>query len=111
MRRGQLLFSPIEISTDWGDRQHTGRLNFSLTRLGGWAHSFVKADAAAFVGGLYSVGDSGARTFAQHLYNHLLDGKPLAESARLARRELYKAQDPTWLAYSVYGHPMAPLGR
>lgn len=87
----------------------TGRMSHSLTRLGGWAQSFIKAGAAAFIGGLYTVSDAGATSFARHLYTNLLDGKALAEAARLARLELYKAHDPTWLAYSIYGHPLAKL--
>lgn len=87
----------------------TGRMSHSLTRLSGWAQSFVQAGAAAFLGGLYSVSDAGATSFARHLYTELLDGRTLAESARRARLQLYAAKDPTWLAYSVYGHPLARL--
>jgi hypothetical protein len=89
-----------------------GRLTPKLTRVGGFAESFVRAGAGAFIGALWSVGDQPASTFSQTLYRSLLAGKTLGEAsidARDAARE--EGGEATWLAYVVYGNPCARFVR
>ena len=86
----------------------TGR---TLTGTGGLAETFVQCGAGLFVSTLWSIGDDTAHTFAKTFYDHLLKGETVSESARAARQASKKAKEPTWLAYSVYGHPYARLRR
>lgn len=82
-----------------------GRTGNNLTGVGGFAQAFLKGGAGAFIGTLWSVGDSPARTFTETLYSELIDGSNLAHAAIQAREAARKNGDATWLAYVVYGHP------
>ena len=73
------------------------------------ADAFIRAGAGLFVGSLWSVGDDTARTFAQEFYQGLKSGKTVAHATRVAREATKRANEPTWLAYTVYGHPYARL--
>lgn len=86
-----------------------GRAGYKLTGIGGFAQSFLKAGAGAFVGTLWSVGDEPAFFFGQAFYDELRKGATVAESAIAAREAARKAGDATWLAYVVYAHPHATL--
>jgi len=80
----------------------------SYNKLNGWAESFMRAGAAAFIGTLWEVSDGAAREFAQELYRHLASGDPLGRAVMAARQAIAAAPgDPTWLAYAVYGDPKA----
>jgi hypothetical protein len=85
-----------------------GRTGYTLTGLGGFAQAFLRGGAGAFVGALWSVGDSPARTFTERLYLELSkESEPLnlSEAAIIAREAARTAGDATWLAYVIYGHP------
>jgi hypothetical protein len=87
----------------------SGRLGFSLTRLGAWGAQFVQLGCGGFLGTLWPVTDRAALAFARAFYESLARGLPLGEAVRLARtsvREQYP-DDPTWLAYCCYADPMA----
>ena len=90
----------------------SGRQAWSWSGLGGWADRWVRVcGCGAFIGPLWQVRDSAALAFAQSLYNALTRGESLgsaAQEARLAAREA-NAGDPSWLAYTVYGHPNAQV--
>ena len=78
--------------------------------LAGWAEAFLGAGAGAFIGSLWAVMDGSAYTFATTLYESLKDGKALGEAATAAREAVSrKPGDPTWLAYAVYGDPLARM--
>ena len=81
----------------------------SLTNVGGWAAQFLQAGAAAFIGTYWSVYDRPAHEFAQALYGRLLGGMPLGLAAREARGAIRSLGDPTWLAYTVFGNPLATV--
>jgi hypothetical protein len=84
-----------------------GRTGYRLTGVGGFAQSFLRRGAGAFIGTLWAVGDAPARTFTETLYRQLLSGATLAEATTAAREQARQAGDATWLAYAVYGHPYA----
>jgi hypothetical protein len=91
---------------------HTGRSGWTWAGLGGWPQALLNAGAGAFIGTLWAVGDKKARTFAKAFYEHFLGGQPIGESARQARlrvRDEFPG-DPTWLAYTVFAHPLATCG-
>jgi hypothetical protein len=83
----------------------------SYNQLDGWAESFMRAGAGAFIGTLWEVSDGAAREFAQELYRQLVaDGDPLGQAVMTARRAIAaQPGDPTWLAYAVYGDPRARI--
>lgn len=80
-----------------------------LIGTGGMADAFLGAGAGMFVAPLWSVGDRSALTFARTLYKQLKAGNSLAEAGRAARQAAKVAREPTWLAYTIYGHPYARL--
>ncbi|WP_370318691.1 CHAT domain-containing protein [Actinoplanes sp. ATCC 53533] len=82
------------------------------TRMMGWAQQFLAAGAGAFVGTLWDVRSASAQTFAEVFYGQLMEGKTLGRASLHARRvAALNHDDPTWLAYSVYGDPNAVPGR
>jgi hypothetical protein len=90
----------------------TGQPAWGLTRVGGWAETWIeRCQCGVFVGTLWPVNDNVARRFAQHFYTALFTQASLAEATQLAREKLRQADpdNPSWLAYTVYGHPLARL--
>jgi hypothetical protein len=86
-----------------------GELNWSLTQLGGWAAILVQHNwCGAVVVPLWSVNDWLAFEFARHFYDALRAGHTIGEAARITRNEVrtLAPNNPTWLAYSVYAHPL-----
>jgi len=79
------------------------------TELAGWASNFMKAGASAFVGSAWAVRDQSAKRFAESFYRAALEGRTLGQAATHARAELDDRADPTWLAYTVYGDPLATV--
>jgi hypothetical protein len=86
-----------------------GRAGYRLSSIGGFAQSFLKGGAGAFIGALWSVGDEPARTFTEEFYRQLLNKETVAKAATLARDKAKAEGDATWLAYVVYAHPNAVL--
>jgi CHAT domain-containing protein len=90
----------------------SARAGATLHGLGGFAEAFIEAGAGVFVGSSWSIGDAPAFAFVDALYENLVDGRqPLAAAAAAARRKARDEGDATWLAYVVYGHPRATVGR
>jgi len=78
------------------------------TEMAGWADGFISAGCGAFIGSLWEIRDTSAFTFAQKFYDEVTGGRNLGESMHAARRVL-KNSDPTYLAYTLYGNPLARL--
>jgi hypothetical protein len=91
----------------------SARANRSFTNLGGFAHAFVGAGAGAFVGSHWSIGDTPALAFIEAMYEAVTQtgkGKmTLSEAVTRARAVARGKDDATWLAYVVYGHPLASV--
>jgi len=87
----------------------TGKSGFTLTGPGGWSRSFLDAKAGAFIGTYWEIADSKSREMARAVYEGLFKGKTIGEAVRQARLQLHKKYkgDPTWLAYTVFAHPLA----
>ena len=89
-----------------------GQANLTITGLGGWAEAFLRRDASVFIGSLWSINDALAAQFARAFYDCLLglngqEAQPVGVAFQAARQAI-KAQDPdnpTWLAYVLYGDP------
>ncbi|UOR00220.1 CHAT domain-containing protein (plasmid) [Hymenobacter sp. 5317J-9] len=79
-----------------------------FTETTGWADTFLKRGAAAFVGSLWEVRDQSAAAFAHAFYQALKEGRNLGNALRAARAALDPG-DPTYLAYALYGNPRATL--
>jgi hypothetical protein len=82
-----------------------------LTNPMGWARQFMAAGAGAFIGSLWLVRSDLARNFADAFYTSFVsERRPLGEAALQARgASMSDTGDPTWLAYTVYGHHGARL--
>ncbi|UOR00222.1 CHAT domain-containing protein (plasmid) [Hymenobacter sp. 5317J-9] len=78
------------------------------TELAGWADRFLKRGASAFVGSLWEVRDKSAANFADAFYSELTTGKTLGEAMK-AGRDVIGRDDPTSLAYTLYGNPQAKM--
>jgi hypothetical protein len=87
----------------------TGRGGLTLTGPGGWPQGFLKANAGAFIGAYWAIKDGKAHELAVTAYKGLFKGLPIGEAFRQARLRLHKKYkgDPTWLAYTVFAHPLA----
>ncbi len=88
---------------------HTGRIGFSLTRLGSWGAQFVHSGCGGFVGTLWPVTDRAALAFAQAFYGRMCQGLPIGQAMMAARQQVRERypNDPTWLAYCCFADPMA----
>ncbi len=88
---------------------HTARKGFGLTKVGGWADRLISVGCSAFVGSFWPVADHLAGAFAEAFYERLKQGVPLAEAFRQARLHIrdMDPSNPTWLAYCLYGDPLA----
>lgn len=90
----------------------TGRRGFALTGLGGWPQRFLEAGAGAFLGTYWEVRDRKAGELAATVYKGLFRGLPIGRAVRWARRALHRKYpgDATWLAYTIFAHPLASCG-
>jgi hypothetical protein len=86
-----------------------GRSGMSLTGIGGWVNQFLRAGASAFIGSYWTIDDKAALDFAEAFYNRLLAGIPIGRAAQEARLAIKPTGDPTWLAYTVFAHPLAAV--
>ena len=86
-----------------------GRQGYELTSIGGFSDAFLDAGAGVFVSSLWSVGDTPARGFIETFYESLRAGKNVSEATAAGRKKARADGDATWLAYAVYGHPLAAL--
>jgi len=74
-----------------------------------WASTFVRARCSAFVGPLWAVDAATEAAFTSGLYSHLWAGESLGGAFQAGRR-LAQAAAPEsldWLAYVLFGDPMA----
>jgi hypothetical protein len=85
-----------------------GEIDWFGTSLG-WAPSFLRAGAGAFIGTLWPVRSDSAMAFAEAFYQQLtVGGQTLGDASLHARRAIREdGGDPTRLAYAVYGNPAA----
>jgi CHAT domain len=88
---------------------HTGRAGFSLAGVGGWSKQLLDLGIGAFIGTHWTIEDLNAKEFAVAFYRFFFGGMPIAESFRQARIYLHERfpGDPTWLAYTLFAHPLA----
>jgi predicted component of type VI protein secretion system/pSer/pThr/pTyr-binding forkhead associated (FHA) protein/putative methionine-R-sulfoxide reductase with GAF domain len=90
---------------------HSGRVGFSLTRLGSWGARLVELGCGGFVGTLWPVTDQAAFVFAQAFYDLMSQGLPISEVMLTARHRVRVCfpNDPTWLAYCCFADPWARI--
>jgi CHAT domain-containing protein len=75
-----------------------------------WARGLIERRAGAFVGPQWCVPTDSATAFARAFYDPVIDGVTLGEAARQARCAIRdRPGDSTWLAYAVYGDPLASI--
>ena len=91
---------------------HTGRLGKGLAWLSGWPQTLLTAaHVRVYVGTLWAVNDELAAVFSRRFYGALLEGQRLAAALRTARLAVrdHTPENPTWLAYTLYGDPNATI--
>lgn len=88
-----------------------GRQGRTITATGGLAEAFLRQGAGLVVATLWSIADEEALTFARTFYAELTAGRTLIQATMAARAAAAAQHEPTWLAYTVYGHPYAKLER
>jgi hypothetical protein len=74
-----------------------------------WASAFIRAGCSAFIGSLWAVDPAVEAAFISGFYNRLWTGDSLGEAFH-ASRQLARAVAPDsldWLAYVLFGDPMA----
>lgn len=92
---------------------HSGEIGVGLTRIEGWSQRFMDSGASAFIGTLWNVNTFLAARFAIEFYERFLGLKDtavtLGQAVHDARMEIKAVApaNPTWLAYTLYGHPNA----
>jgi len=86
-------------------------MGVALTGLAGWPKMWIdECECGAFLGPRWSVQSDLAYAFAVRFYDALVDERlTLGEAVREARLAVRKQApaDPTWAAYTLYGHPNA----
>jgi hypothetical protein len=77
----------------------------------GLASAFVYGGALACIGTLWPVIDTVAADFAVAFYGQVLEGQPLGEATRAARKitEGKHPADPSWASFVLYGDPSFSL--
>ena len=87
-----------------------GMPDAGMTGAAGLGQAFLEScKAAILVAPMWSVRDGTASLFARSFYEKLVDGATLVCAVRHARQIAKVAGDPSWLAYSVWGHPFARI--
>jgi hypothetical protein len=101
----------------------TGQSIAGLAGAAGWNERFLQAawdqehqgnGAAAFIGAYWPVTSASAFDFAKTFYDELLgqnggEAKTVGQAVLEARKAIKKENDPTWLAYTVFAHPLAKV--
>ena len=75
--------------------------------LGGWPGELIDAGCGAVLGTAWDVRASAGKLFVSALYPALQRGLPIGEAVRRARIAGRRDDDPSWLAYQLYGNPLS----
>jgi Caspase domain len=79
----------------------------------GWKSSslagLIRHGAGLLVENLWSVGKLGEEVFARTFYEVLKGGATVGQATRRARKVAKAANEMSWIAYAVYGHPRARI--
>jgi len=71
----------------------------------GLVNAFMLAGVKHYLGTSWEITDEPGSSFASLFYDHLLAGKTVGESVRLARIGCMKGRDISWASYLLYGDP------
>ncbi len=72
----------------------------------GLANAFILAGVRHYIGTAWNVRDEAGNQFALKFYHHLLSGKTIGESVKLARLDMSRdGGDICWASYILYGDP------
>ncbi|MBE9110599.1 hypothetical protein IQ273_14355 [Nodosilinea sp. LEGE 07298] len=93
----------VTLSYTRGDKPNSTDIEYS------WAPTFVRAGASAFVGPLWSVDPAVDAAFISTFYTRLWMGDALGQAFHTARQmaRIAVPESCDWLAYVLYGDPMA----
>ncbi len=83
---------------------------YAVTGMGGFSKAFLDIGALAFVGTMWQVPDGYALKFSEIFYKNLFEKNvSIGEALKKTRADLKDLPNPIWLAYSLYGHPLAKV--
>jgi len=83
---------------------------YAVTGIGGFSKAFLDVGSSAFIGTMWKVPDGYALKFAEFFYKNLLEkGLSIGEALKKTRVDLKDVPNPVWLAYSLYGFPLAKI--
>jgi hypothetical protein len=76
-----------------------------------WADRYLRSGAGSFIGSLWEISDQSAPVFAVAFYEKLKNGSTLGEAMHAGREAIRNldAGDPSRLAYTLYGNPLAKV--
>ncbi len=82
-----------------------------FTEMSSWADRYLYSGAGSFVGSLWEIRDQSAPEFAYAFYEKLFGGSTLGEAMSAGRSAISANNpgDPTRLAYTLYGNPLAKI--
>jgi hypothetical protein len=83
---------------------------YAVTGMGGFSKAFVDIGSLAFIGTMWQVPDGYALKFSEFFYKNLFEENlSIGEALKKTRADLKELTNPIWLAYSLYGHPLAKV--
>jgi len=87
-------------TNEWDNKDCTSDTSFGLS------NAFLYAGVKHYIGPFWKIMDQPSRQFALTFYKHLMSGKTIGESTKLARKILMdNASDICWASYLLYGDP------
>jgi len=69
-----------------------------------FAEWFLRCGLHAYIGNVWEVQDSSAKTFSAQFYDDILNGKTIGDGVLRARQKLAKKRSPDWCNYVLYGN-------
>ena len=83
---------------------------YAVTGIGGFSKAFIDIGSLAFIGTMWKVPDGYALKFSEFFYENLFDKNlSVGEALKKTRADLKDLPNPVWLAYSLYGFPLAKI--
>ncbi|MBE9594493.1 MAG: CHAT domain-containing protein [Proteobacteria bacterium] len=82
----------------------------AVTGIGGFSKAFIDSGSSAFIGTMWKVPDEYALKFSEYFYKNLFEKNlSIGEALQKTRVDLKDSPNPMWLAYSLYGFPLAKI--
>lgn len=85
-------------------------IGHAVTGIGGFPKAFTDSGSLAFIGTMWKVPDKYALKFSETFYKNLFEKSlSIGDALKKTRVDLKDLPNPMWLAYSLYGSPLAKV--